>query len=80
MKNFTIERLIAKTKQTERLDDAEYYLYQLSNLGVQVHYASDGQFTGGYYSEQYVYKDMVYEFECLNDVLLSGHMYPVEFL
>jgi hypothetical protein len=79
MKNWTIERFMAKQRNTEALDDPEYYLYKLSNL-CAISEESDGQFTGGYYTVTYIYDGMVYEFDWWEDMLQEGRMFPVEFL
>ena len=81
MKNWTIERSIAKRWNTEALDDPEHYLKQLAELLVFPCYESDGQFTGGYYTVKYIYESMVYEFDYDDDnKLFDGSMYPEEFL
>ena len=79
MKNWTVERFMQKQRETEVLDDANYYLCQLQNL-CAIMDESDGQFTGGYFTQRYVYEGMVYEFDWWEDSLQEGRMYPQEFL
>lgn len=80
MKNWTIERFMAKGRDTETLDDPGYYLKQLAKLLVFPIYESDGQFTSGYSSDRYVYEGMVYEFDYYENKLVSGTMYSEEYL
>jgi hypothetical protein len=81
MKNWTIERMIAKAQQSEGLDEPGYYLQCLFNRGVKHYDISDGQFTGGFTVTRYIYEGMVYAFGYNSqDFLMDGVMYPVEFL
>lgn len=80
MKNWTVERFMQKQLETEVLDDPTYYLARLLDLDATFLSSSDGQFTGGYFSDRYVYESMVYEFDFYMGEIVTATMYPQEFL
>lgn len=72
-----VRELIYKQGQTEQLDDPLYYLDRLWELGAFKFYESDGQFTGGYSTDRYIYDGMIYEFDFdPDDTIIRGCMYP----